>query len=206
MKLILPLLFLALHTVSFSQLRIVKKLDTERKNETPVSFATIFQNKYLYNKHTYTADGKATNELWITDGTEPGTTLLTNSPGDFLAGGRVGNNYIFFKSNYAADGNTLIYDCWKTDGTVNGTILMKAALVSGIGNDGSYYTKRPRSFAAVNDQLYFVTDGGTEQQRLWKTNGTARYRENRFCRIELFQGVERSYCVQQPIVFSCKRS
>lgn len=172
MKIILLTLVFLSSTGSFSQLRPVVKISTERKNETPVNFATIFQNKYLYNKLTYTPDGKASNELWITDGTETGTTLLTNAPGDFSSGGTVANQFIFFKANYAADGTTLVYDCWKTDGTAHGTVLIKAAVASGSYNDGSYYSTRPRNGTLVNNQLYFVTNGGKDHQQLWKTNGT----------------------------------
>lgn len=174
MKIFLQVLLLILiSTASFSQLTPVVKLSTNRKNESPVNFATIFKNKYLYNKLTYNADGKASNELWITDGTETGTTLLTNAAGDFLSGGTVGNQFIFFKSNYAADGTTLVYDCWKTDGTSNGTVLLKTTVASGSYNDGSSYTTRPKNSTLLKDQLYFVTNGGTDHQQLWKTNGTA---------------------------------
>ncbi len=190
MRQIIPfVLFILLSNISFGQLQPIKKLVTDRKTENPVTFATTFNNKYLYNKLTFAVNGVATNELWITDGTETGTILLTNAPGNFSAGGTVNNQFIFFKAAYGTNGDTLVYDCWKTDGTIPGTTIIKPGVASGT-NDGSSYTRRPRNFTLVDNQLFFVTNGGTSRQQLWKVNAnTVDTVKTDFAGLDYFTGL-----------------
>ena len=170
----LILLFLIcflLNNTSVAQLQPIKKLTSNSKADNPVSFSTVLGDQYLYNKRVVTSSGNVTSELWRSDGTESGTVLLVSNPGEFMAGGNVNNEFIFFTAKYAPDGNTLVYDCWKTDGSTSGTAIIKTAVASG-KNDGSSYTRRPRNFTLVNNQLFFVANGGTTRQQLWKTDAT----------------------------------
>ena len=166
---LLFVLFFLLKNILVAQLQPVIKLTSNNKAENPVSFATVLGDQYLYNKRVVASSGNVTSELWGSDGTESGTVLLVSNPGEFMAGGNVNNEFVFFIAKYAPDGNTLVYDCWKTNGSPSGTTIIKKAVAS-ITKDASYYARQPRNFTLVNNQLFFVANGGTSRQQLWKTD------------------------------------
>src|SRR5207249_459156 len=79
-------------------------------------------------------DGNVGNELWVTDGTAAGTSLIK----DIYAGAggsltyfsfRELNNAIYFSANDNINGEEL----WKSDGTTAGTTIVKDIL-PGIGS------------------------------------------------------------------------
>ena len=107
-------------------------------------------------------DGVIGRELWKTDGTSAGTALVkdinTENGGrrsDYLFNEfSVLDGALYFQSRDNVNGSRI----WRTDGTADGTVLVKD-----IGN-GS-----PASGSSVfNGALYFTAQGG-----LWKTDGTA---------------------------------
>lgn len=112
-------------------------------------------------------DGMHGNELWKSDGTEAGTTLvadLTAGPADSE----------FFSLTAAGDRLYFIFDdgvhgheVWSTDGTAAGT-----AMVKDISPDGdSLYYETP-SLVAVGNTVFFMASDIVHGQELWKTNGT----------------------------------
>ena len=109
-------------------------------------------------------DGINGTELWKSDGTEAGTTLVAdvNPDGDSAASNLtlIGNN-LFFTANDGASGTEL----WKVD-TTTGT----ASIVRDIraGNQSS----NPTNLVNFNGTLYFRANDGTGQT-LWKSDGTA---------------------------------
>ena len=108
-------------------------------------------------------------EWWRTDGTAAGTRLLRDvRPGPDGSGALLNRNAavaggrLFFAADDGAGGSEL----WKTDGTPEGTVLVRDVRP---GSAGSV----PRHFAAVGDTLYFTADDGTRGRELWKSDGTA---------------------------------
>lgn len=105
-------------------------------------------------------------ELWKSDGTPGGTTLIKDiNPGTSSSAVQnlsVLNNLIYFAASNGINGIEL----WKTDGTAAGTVMLKDI------SAGSSHS-RPRNFTNVNGTVYFTANDdlnyGTE---LWKTNGT----------------------------------
>ncbi|HVJ84669.1 MAG TPA: ELWxxDGT repeat protein [Caulifigura sp.] len=102
-------------------------------------------------------------ELWISDGTAAGTTLLKeiesqpsfgSSPRDFLTIGGT----LYFSAEEFTNGREL----WKTDGTTAGTVLVRNIMP---GSDWS----NPRYFVDFGGTAYFGAQGSSG---LWKTNGT----------------------------------
>jgi len=103
-------------------------------------------------------------ELWKTDGTEAGTTIVkdiyagtTGSDPGFLT--NLGGT-LFFSANDGVHGREL----WKSDGTENGTVLVKNI-------DSSTFSSNPTNLVSMNNTLFFKANSssGTE---IWKSNGT----------------------------------
>lgn len=131
----------------------------------------------------FSATSESGNELWTTDGTEAGTTLVKDIlPGTFegyygTAGRssypfeltRVGN-LMFFSAAEDDNGREL----WVTDGTEAGTHLVKDIFPGGGYVMYGYgpYSSRPRGLIALGDKLYFFADDGVNGVELWVTNGT----------------------------------
>jgi ELWxxDGT repeat protein len=129
------------------------------------------QDYYLLNgKVIFTAnDGIHGFEWWITDGTIQGTQMLADIfPGD--GWGVYVNEYgysfdYFFIDNgflyFNGSTNAGYYDLWRTDGTAEGTSLIKKSEF--------YQNDAATNFVKFHDTIYFsykIDDG------LWKTDGT----------------------------------
>lgn len=110
-------------------------------------------------------DGSNGRELWKTDGTPGGTSMIMD-----INPGAMGSNpenlypfngWVFFSATNGSDGVEL----WKTDGTMVGTEMVKDIL---IGGDGS-----PSGFCEAGGQLFFSAGGpGTVDKELWVSDGT----------------------------------
>jgi ELWxxDGT repeat protein len=105
-------------------------------------------------------------ELWQSDGTTAGTTLVKDLAPDSANAypeklTTVGN-LLYFQATDGMVGAEL----WQSDGTATGTVLVKDL------NPGAA-SAYPSGLTAMNGQLYFLarTDSATNQ--LWKSDGTA---------------------------------
>jgi len=105
-------------------------------------------------------------QLWRTDGTTAGTTLVM----DFQKPGGIGggvsnltnvNGTLFFSANDGTHG----YELWKSDGTAVGTVLVKDIIV---GPLNAY----PRGLTNFNGTLFFVASDPSMGGKLWKSDGT----------------------------------
>lgn len=129
----------------------------------------------LYSKYTavitntlffVASNGTSGFELYKTDGTNAGTTLVkdlnpgssSSNPSNFI----VLNNTLYFTCTTANDGNEL----WKTDGTALGTVLVKdfSPLVGASSN--------PNYLVSLNNKLYFSALV-SYQTTLCESDGTA---------------------------------
>ena len=110
-------------------------------------------------------NGTAGIELWTTDGTEAGTSLVFDlhpgaqgsNPADLTPMGGL----VYF----AAYEPTAGYQLWKTDGTGAGTA--RVALIDG-GPAGGW----PRELTRIGSTLYFLARDIDHGRELWKTDGT----------------------------------
>lgn len=111
-------------------------------------------------------NGTNGNELWKSDGTNSGTSLVK----DIFAGSQGStpdnltnvNGTLFFTVNDGSNGTEL----WKSDGSETGTTLVADI------NPGAN-SSNPNNLTNVDGILYFSADDGTNGTELWKSDGTA---------------------------------
>ena len=132
----------------------------------------------LNGKTYFTADnGVNGRELWVTDGTPTGTSLLKDinpgAPSSGITGFVVMGSKLYFTATTASHGAEL----WYTDGTTAGTVLVKdintkkaSTLVS---VTGPTLGSKPTGLMVWKNKLYFSADNGTNGEELWCSDGTA---------------------------------
>ena len=107
-------------------------------------------------------DGTGTWTLWKTDGTEAGTTPVTDlgsagAPGELAAM----DGILLFSHDDGVHGREL----WRSDGTAAGTRLVKDIRPGAGASSPGHST----SFAGV---AHFAADDGASGRELWRTDGT----------------------------------
>jgi ELWxxDGT repeat protein len=104
-------------------------------------------------------------ELWKTDGTSAGTSMVRDiRPGSESSGIKFLTNVngtLFFGATDGANG----YELWKSDGTAAGTVMVQNIHPTAGSN--------PSSLRNVGGVLYFSADDGVNGYELWRSNGTA---------------------------------
>ncbi|WP_379963917.1 ELWxxDGT repeat protein [Epilithonimonas sp. UC225_85] len=120
------------------------------------------------NKVLFCAATQASGlELWSTDGTEVGSTMIKDInvtpatsgsfPGTFT---QVGNK-IFFTANNGTNG----YELWVTDGTAEGTTMVKDIYAGTTSSN-------PYNLTELNGKLYFLAGDESKEAKLWESDGT----------------------------------
>lgn len=107
------------------------------------------------------------HELYVSDGTTAGTTLLkqinTGSGGSKPAGFRNFKGKLFFTAGDIPQNREL----WQTDGTPEGTVLVLDI------NGNPTASSEPQVMGIIGDYMYFsATVAGTTGRELWRTDGT----------------------------------
>jgi ELWxxDGT repeat protein len=107
-------------------------------------------------------DGVHGLELWKSDGTAAGTTMVADiNPGIYHSDPTnltVVNGTLYFQ----ATSNTSSWQLWKSDGTTSGTVMVKDNVDPFIGG-----------LTNVNGTLFFSSFDPVNGQKLWKSDGTA---------------------------------
>jgi ELWxxDGT repeat protein len=140
------------------------------------AFSSNPSNMYVFNDNVYfTAENQAGDiNIWISDGTEGGTSLLFDFTYSIQAIGYhpVGSFLYFFTTK-----GDLKYDLWRTDGTTDGTELVE--------NLGQFYTSYSAPLMPFGDKLVFakivsnetvliIIDSDESQQQLFSVSSTLR--------------------------------
>ena len=123
-------------------------------------------------------DGESGQELWVSDGTTQGTKLVADINSD--------NSYGYVMSSdprnltevngllyFSADDGESGYELWVSDGTGEGTRLVKDIKPNNSDSDfrNSSFPKRLTEF---NGLLYFAADDGENGRGLWVSDGTTQ--------------------------------
>ena len=135
---------------------------------------SFFQAFWIHGGYfffTAETNGAYDNELWKSDGTTAGTTLLKDvQPGitsSYPQGFYEFGSQVFFEANNGANGSEL----WKTDGTTGGTVQVKDIRAGSAGGfDNEFFSP----FIEWNGNFYFRAEtNGIYDNEIWKSNGTA---------------------------------
>src|SRR6266487_2386891 len=118
-------------------------------------------------------DGGGGIELWKTDGTANGTSLVKDinlGAGNSFPGGSglFPSEFVFFNGAwfFSADDGMSGSELWKTDGAGI------TAQVMDINTTSPGANSFPRGFTVFNNALYFSADDGVNGRELWKTDGS----------------------------------
>jgi len=135
----------------------IKDVNAGLDSSNPSRFVVV-NGKLLFNAQT--SSFVPGGDLWATDGSNTGTTLIANFEGraSWTPGERIAyHDKMLFTAGDDPHGREL----WITDGTLGGTRLLKDVVPGVEGSD-------PRAFVVFNDFVYFGTAGGG----FWKSDGT----------------------------------
>ena len=120
-------------------------------------------------------DSTAGCELWKTDGTTDGTTLVKDIWPGFRTDPRPQRHHIHLTDLdgqlmfHAEDGVTGL-ELWKSDGTAQGTVLVKD-IYPGPGDSIHRYSD-DLYMVSSNGRVFFSADDGTNGRELWMSDGT----------------------------------
>ncbi len=124
----------------------------------------------------FAADGGQGVELWRSDGTTPGTVLVSDIyPGASESGLPLSSS----PEGLTAFDGTLVFsartdqgrELWKSDGSAEGTVLV-VEIYPGLTVWETANSSNPASFQVFSDALYFAATNEAGRE-LWKTDGTA---------------------------------
>lgn len=135
---------------------------------TSSSYPQYFMYSQALGKTIFNANGGNGGEPWITDGTESGTVMLKDINTTNANSGSNPNYFTEYNGKVyfaASNGLTNGTELWVTDGTEQGTKILKDILP---GSNSS----NPERFVVVKNKLYFFATNASFSKEIWVTDGT----------------------------------
>jgi ELWxxDGT repeat protein len=147
---------------------LVKDIYSSGSSE-PIELTAVGNTLY------FSAKDSVGRELWKSDGTENGTVLVKNiwtgspGPGDSNPSliTSIGSTLYFQATSYnTANAASNGYELWKSDGTSNGTVMVKDIRLGQMSSS-------PYGLIVMGSTLYFQANDGINGYELWESDGTA---------------------------------
>lgn len=144
---------------------LVKDISSTFPSSNPHSLVEC-NGKLLFAANADNSTGQG-DELWVSNGTATGTTLLKDiAPGagdSEISKPTTINGIAYFSATSTGHGGG---EVWRSDGTLAGTFML--------ADPRSGYFSYPQGFVLFNGEVYFFAlNPGTTGYDLWKTNGQA---------------------------------
>ncbi|RYE06774.1 MAG: hypothetical protein EOP51_34220, partial [Sphingobacteriales bacterium] len=157
---------------------LVKDINTGASLSSNPRYLTAVGNQLFFVANDLQSSTLINDELWISDGTAAGTTMLKEiNPGNHPSNP---NNLISFKGllYFSAYEPATGYELWKSDGTASGTALVKdiePGMQSGMQpyNANELIKAEQNNIATADGYLYFAASTAATGKELWKSDGTA---------------------------------
>jgi ELWxxDGT repeat protein len=143
---------------------LVADISPGKTSSSPALFANVSGTLFFS-----ATDGVHGHELWRSDGTAAGTTIVADvnpalSPGGIDPQYLINvNGTLFFRATDGVHG----FQLWRSDGTAGGTTMI------GDFNTQSSYGFDPRLLTNVSGTVLFRATDGAHGYQLWRSNGTA---------------------------------
>ena len=139
---------------------LVKRFRSANDNSSPAGFTRNPTSNLVYFSAT---DGINGRELWKTDGSEAGTTMVAdifvgNDGSEPDAFAPVGSLMLF-----TAQSDNNDRELWATNGTMGGTAMVR--------NINSSSSSNPRHLTSINGLVYFAANNGPQGEELWFSDG-----------------------------------
>lgn len=130
----------------------------------------VLGNRLIFSAQAFNYGPNLENlgiELWTSDGTSAGTTLLKDINPALNASSAPGNFTLFNSQIFFTATDSRGTELWKTDGTTVGTLFVKDVNLTAPGASGS-----PRYLYVWNNKLFFTANDGINGEELWSSAGT----------------------------------
>ena len=138
---------------------ILKDINTDYNYGSEPSGFTEMGGKYYFS-----AGDSSGLELWVTDGTTAGTTMIKDINVGYYSSYPASFTVMGSKLYFTADDGENGRELWSTDGTAGGTTMVKNIHPSA-GSDISNLT-------AIGNKLYFAAHNGVNSDAPWVSDGT----------------------------------
>ncbi len=127
----------------------------------------LLGDKVLFSA-TYLQTGIEDRELFITDGTTGGTSILKNINATNLGSSSNPSGYVILGNLclFAANDGVHGRELWVTDGTSAGTQLLKDCQAGPLSSN-------PKDLRLINGKVYFAANNDAGESSIWVTDGTS---------------------------------
>ena len=151
------------YTVDGAQLcdapRVLKEIN-ETGDSNPAEFCALGDIVFFVAD-----DALHGGELWKTDGTQSGTTMVKDirpgSESSDIAEMTISDGTLYFRANDGSHGPAL----WRSDGTQGGTVMVKDI-------DWAAWRNALSDLTDVEGTLFFAATDGVTGSEIWKSDGT----------------------------------